>query len=355
MNIRGVKKIQNLILPVIALWLVGGCEKEKAPCSETDEILAISETGPSKLVIGAENRPETVVKHVLVDAPQRGSSDFQELVPLIRQPEEMEVICKYAEIPPSLDGVADDPVWLQLTETETLDYSSQRPITLKTYHDSENIYFLAKYPDRSASTEHKTLVWNDKEQVYIEGMDREDVLVLKWSMTGGNMSYNRNLIEPHTADIWFWKACRSNPAGYLDDKYNIVSTEKTKESLVLISDKYDNLYLQRKGDEGLSSYSEEMFFEYLGPAVRKFYPREPQGSRADIKGKGNWSDGFWTIEISRKLDTGNTDDVVIGVGGSYIFGVSLYEMAATEVENSLSQPLYHTGNVFDKLTLVVEP
>jgi hypothetical protein len=350
-------KIYNWLVAVVSLSLVCGCEKDSPSVdSQTDNMINQID---NSLRVSSETsaiKPARQLRYELASVPQRDPDDFQDMVPPLRDPQECELACGYyAGQAPVLDGLANDPIWLNLPEYETLDNSSQRPITIKTCRDSENIYFLVRFPDKSASLSHKTLIWDEREQIYIEGMDREDVLVIKWSMTGGNMSYKPSLLEPHTADVWFWKACRSDPSGYLDDKYNIVSAEPVSDSLELQSDKHGKLYMQRKGDEGRSSCDDEMFFENYGPALKKFYPREPQGSRADIKGKGNWSEGYWTIEIVRKLDTGNSDDLAFSEGKRHVFGIGLYEMAGTGVEKSWHQPLYRTGDVFDTLVLVLQP
>ena len=41
------------------------------------------------------------------------------------------------------------------------------------------------------------------------GCDREDVLGVKWSMDGPDGPLALSPHEPHRADIWFWKACRT--------------------------------------------------------------------------------------------------------------------------------------------------
>lgn len=58
-----------------------------------------------------------------------------------------------------------------------------------------------------------------------------------------------------------------------------------------------------------------------------YFNRELQGrwggSRDDIQGKMTWSNGYWTVEMGRKKNTGNLDDLVFKDGQSNIinFGV----------------------------------
>lgn len=47
------------------------------------------------------------------------------------------------------------------------------------------------------------------------------------------------------------------------------------------------------------------------------------GSMDDIDGRASWSNGIWTVEMGRKLNTGHDDDIVFKTGDnkSYSFGV----------------------------------
>lgn len=47
-----------------------------------------------------------------------------------------------------------------------------------------------------------------------------------------------------------------------------------------------------------------------------FYVSNPGalGSRWDVAAKGVYSNGTWTLEMCRSLNTGNSDDVVLGNG-----------------------------------------
>ena len=77
----------------------------------------------------------------------------------------------------------------------------------------------------------------------------------------------------------------------------------------------------------------------------------PAGSRADVKAKGVWSYGRWTIEFARTLQTGNGDDIQFDVSKDYLFGVSRYEIAGREPALELKQPLYGSGDISEALTL----
>ena len=336
MKCRSTNTVVFCLVP-LCLFL-NGCKEEKKTTASEAKV----------------ESPPVVQKESGVPEPVRQTGDFTELVTPVRDRQEIAVPCPRVDQKPVIDGKGTDSVWEAIPEVQTLDYSSQRPIRLKAFHDGQMVYFLVRFPDGAPSETHKTWAWDHDEKVYKPMNDREDACVFKWRLTGDTLSFEPELTGPHTADVWFWKACRTNPSGYLDDKSQIVSAEPHKDALAFDSTRHGTLYLRRVGDEGRSAYAEQTPFEYQGDFVQKYLPREPSGSRADVQGKGVWDDGVWTVELKRKLNTGHDDDVQLVPGQDHRFGLCLYEMAATGVEPNYYQPLYRTGDVFDSLVLSVE-
>jgi hypothetical protein len=218
-------------------------------------------------------------------------------------------------------------------------------------HTADQIFFLTTYPDTAPSTTHKSWGWNAEETIYKPLPDREDMFVFKWSLIGNTSSLSLREPEPHRADIWFWKAHRTDPVGYADDKWQVMTAEPQQQARIFPSPAHGKLYFQRLGDAGTSAYEERRFYDYRGDVLAKYYPRQPSGSRADIRAKGVWQAGRWTVEWSRKLQTGYDDDIAFVPGQVYLFAVSCYEMAADQVHPQWLQPLYRTGDVFDRLLL----
>ena len=197
-------------------------------------------------------------------------------------------------------------------------------------------------------------MWDATEEAYTPSPDREDVFALKWSMVGNDVDLSFRNAEPHRADVWFWKACRTNPSGFADDKHQILARRHARKSLPVASKRYDTLYLQRRGDAGQPAYGEDIPFEYSKDWLPKYRPSVPEGSRADIRAKGVWAAGRWIIELERRLNTGHEDDLAFEAGSKYLFAASCYEMAATGHNPEWTQPLYRTGDAFDRLILKVE-
>ena len=94
-----------------------------------------------------------------------------------------------------------------------------------------------------------------------------------------------------------------------------------------------------------------MYPEHAGDTVTKYENREPTGSRADIRAKGAWRDGVWTVEMARRLDTGNPDDLQLDPTQSYQFGVSRFEIAGRPANPKIDQPLYGSGEITEHLWL----
>jgi pimeloyl-ACP methyl ester carboxylesterase len=153
---------------------------------------------------------------------------FRNYVTPKREPREMTLVSIPVADAPVIDGRADEPFWDKAPALTTLDYPSQRSITLRSVHAKGQIFFLVTFPEETPHETHKTWIWDPKEEVYREGPDREDVFVFKWSMSGNDVDLRLREPMPHRADIWFWKAHRTNPAGYVGCCHAIAALDLTE-------------------------------------------------------------------------------------------------------------------------------
>jgi hypothetical protein len=265
------------------------------------------------------------------------------------------VVATRALSPPTIDGVGDDAAWKGGAVTRTRDLIADIQIELRVRYDADKIYFLVQFPDPDESRLHKPWRWNADLEMYEAGREREDTCVLKWALQPETDNLSVFADRGYRADIWFWKAHRTDPSGYADDKYQILSTSKATKAKAVTSRGGRAMFLQRKGDAGSAAYAVRLQIEYAGEMLPQYRAMVPTGSRADIRAKGGWQHGIWTIEWSRALATANPDDVQFDLAKQYRFGVSRYEIAARELDPSLSQPLYGTGDVGELLTLSFAP
>ena len=264
---------------------------------------------------------------------------------------ESKFVATKVDRPPIVDGKSEDSAWAHAQQIITHDKIANLDIALKSVYTEDRIYFLVQFPDLDESRLHKPWLWNSSAEMYEVGPEREDCFVFKWAMETDSSNLSVTADEPHSADIWFWKANRTDPVGYADDKIQRLSKTKLAKSKQIKSQSGKSMFIQRKGDKGQSAYKSKLYLEHSGDEIPQFEHRNPTESRADVRAKGFWKDGSWCVEFSRLLVTGNPDDIQLDISKSYFFGVSRYEIAGREPNPSLSQPLYGAGDVSEKLML----
>lgn len=252
---------------------------------------------------------------------------------------------------PVIDGKADEPAWKQARRIITHDNVANIDIKLKAVYDDRNIYFLVVFPDPDESRLHKAWVWNKETRMYETGPQREDTFIFKWNMgeKQGNLSIHGD--ASHVADVWFWKANRTDPAGFADDKMHHFSEDALPRAMKVISETGKTMFLKRTADRGASAYQSTLPVKYAGDRISHYVSRSPKGSRGDIRSKGVWFDGKWTIEFARKLQTGHEDDVQFHTERTYRFGAIRHEIAGRKPNPDTSQPLYGAGDISEELTL----
>lgn len=261
------------------------------------------------------------------------------------------IVTKKVASAPVIDGRGNDPVWAQAIEYATYDNVAKINITLKAVYTDTEIFFLVSYPDKDESITHKSWVWDKDKEMYKVGPDREDLINFKWNMEPNIVDLSLKSDDNYMSDDWFWKAYRTNPAGYADDKYQRLSANEIPKSAKLVSKTGKTMYLIRDVDKGTPCYKDTLYTEYQGDKMPGFTYVTPTGSCADIKAKGVWSGGKWTIELGRALKTGNADDIQFDTSKSYQFGVSRYEISGRPPDPTVDQPLYNSGDISEALTL----
>ena len=265
----------------------------------------------------------------------------------------LDIISYKTDQPPVLDGIISDAAWQAITVPYVIDdKTADAPIFLKSVHTDDTIYFSVMYKDPAQNPFHKPWLWNQENNNYEQGAHREDTFVFKWNMMDKDVDLSNFSEDDYTADVWYWKANRTNPAGYADDKSQTLFDTPGKKSTATESTSGKIRYLSRKSDAGQPAYKEmkDPPMEMSTPLVDRYQQATPEGSRADVQAKGVWKNGFWIIEFSRKLQTGHDDDIQLDLTkDSHQFGVSIYSLYGRPVDKSepnrygmgrLSEPLY---------------
>jgi hypothetical protein len=247
---------------------------------------------------------------------------------------------------PSLDGKADDEAWksAKAAELEAIGVmerskGTSTKVWMRSVHTDTHIYFLVIWDDATEDVSHKTWTWNAATKTYEEGKDREDMFALAFEHTGpftGDMLSG----EESVWDIWHWKAFRTNPHGYAMDKTHRHTLEKPAGKANSHQAKNGKaIWIGRPEDAGDTVEKKQPApTENKGEKVPQFVAGEPSGSASDVRAKGAWAEKKWTLELERKLNTGNSDDTAFDPAKIYKMALSAFD---------------HTGDM-DKATGVIE-
>jgi hypothetical protein len=222
----------------------------------------------------------------------------------------------YTKKPPIIDGKTDE-IWkkakpLTVTVREAMGGDNPMPVVLRALHTDDTFYVMAEWPDKTISDMRDPYIWNAVKKDYERPSRPDDQFAIEFPMTGEFDIRMLTLVHEYTADVWHWKAGRGNPVGWVDDKLHIISQKPDYGGIEYSMGGHGKIYITRIPDQGESSYylkSKPTSFE--GKIVDSFEDRQPSGSLADVQGKGLHDGKMWTLEMSRKFNTGHHDDAVI--------------------------------------------
>lgn len=203
------------------------------------------------------------------------------------------------KVPPFLDGISMDKCWREIPGYALMftQGKNQQEIKLKACTDNSKIFFLIEYQTESENRQHQIWHWDPVRQAYIPGTEKEEVFTIILAEKPDNNS---------KADIWIWRAARTDPVNKADDLFYFESDKINQSPKNIIMDK------------GEICWFSKYFGDYAGTQLPRFYNRTPKGSAADVSAKGNWDKKHLKIEFSRLLGTGNKDDIPLKKGTFYI-------------------------------------
>lgn len=241
-------------------------------------------------------------------------------------------------------------------------------VTTKAVYSGDDIYFLFKWSDPTKSVTKGAWQFDGEKWTHQKG--NEDRISLLFEINRiNNFATKGCAIVCHVpqgatnakegkfgtstavekGDLWHWKAARSDPAGFADDTWltqiseekggrksdaggggdqKNIAEDKSKPKYMLASGKKlnkDGILLAADAVE-ITSYA---VFK-AGNTITYRMPKMPAGSRADIKAVSRYADGGWSVILSRKLDTGNEDDVAFNPRKQYNFALALFDDSGDE-------------------------
>jgi hypothetical protein len=237
-------------------------------------------------------------------------------------------------------------------------------IKVKSVHTDDMIYFLFDWPDAEKSTGKKE--WSLQGGDWKAKKADEDRLGVIFEINRINkfatkgcavLCHNESKNEKEwyyavnsskeKGDLWHWKSVRSNPAGFTEDGFLIDNSakkpeagrkrdagkgkaksnktkDKTKPAFMQDPSKPASVVGSLLTTEAVEITSYEGFTD---GTIIPGYMVNPDwtASFADLKTKGVWSDGHWTVFMSRKLNTGNDDDLAFNPKKKYPFAIAVFD------------------------------
>lgn len=236
---------------------------------------------------------------------------------------------------PKIDGEGSE--WDQvtgfkifLTPTQPNSSLESREILVKAGSYQGQVYFFVKWPDQKADILHKPYQWDEGKQRYVKGSDREDRFAIQFEMSGDYSTDWANA-QDFEADMWHWKASRSNPLGIAQDKKTTLSRNKILRGASMPSADGSKRYVLRESDAGTKLYKTLRYGKKEQAVMPKYeLLANPQGSITDVSAKGIWSEGHWQLELGRKFDTGHIDDIRFALGQLVRGGIAVFDASSNE-------------------------
>jgi len=268
----------------------------------------------------------------------------------------------------------DDPAWQKAKavnvpfEGKEIFAGKKASVTTQAVYTDQEVYFLFSWNDPNKSVAKGAWVYDGQKWSHQKGNeDRISLLFeidrIKNFATKGcavvchvpegapNAKEGRfgTSSAAEKGDLWHWKAARSDPAGFADDTWLTVISEKKGgrkrdagkggDTKNMTADKSKPKYMLAPGkklaknDILLASHAVEIkdysVFK-AGDTITYRMPKMPEGSHADIKAVSRYTDGGWTVMLYRQLDTGNEDDTAFNPRKKYNFAMALFDDSGDE-------------------------
>lgn len=251
-------------------------------------------------------------------------------------------------------------------------------IKTKSVYTKDKVFFRFEWPDKDKSMNKNRWRFSGGQWTKIKGDEDRLGLVFeinridKFATKGcAVLCHNESKNEKEwyyavsrskeRADMWHWKAVRSNPVGYTEDGYVTTNPSKkpeegrkrdagndTKAKSNRTTDKSMPAYMQDPSkpasvpDSLLVSQAVEIkdysIFNEGDEIPGYMLYTEWKGSFADVIAQGVWQDGKWTVMMERKLETGYDDDLQFNTRKKYPFGLAVFDNAH-EHNSYNSEPL----------------
>lgn len=241
-----------------------------------------------------------------------------------------------------IDGKDDDPSWQQASEIEVpLSYGSTQKAFLKALYTDQDVFIRVRWADDNEDREYRPWVWDSKQDQFVEGPQVDDSLLLSFE---AGCEWTPSLQAGYVFDFdgWHWLAARSDPLGQAVDLYGNVQdqamgdpnyvqvqrrvgeedwimkfTENTDVDLYAKWNEIDRVYMQQPVTDTLfvktvpdndGRHTPPSVERISAPTAKpvdesrtfpQFSPVKLPAGADEVSAKGQWKNGFWTVEFRR--------------------------------------------------------
>jgi len=243
------------------------------------------------------------------------------------------------EILPVVDGQSSDAAWQRPPPLsfEVAGASGKMTVTAEALWSPDRLWILVRWPDKTRDEVHRPWVWSKGEKAYVAGREVEDALSLSFAREGrmGDCMLAGN---EAVTDLWTWRAGRTDPSGFAEDATLTLSFQRIARANSYQTRNGRSVWVKEEPDAGSQPYQAQIVGAYAGDRIPRYIARTPSGSLADVTAKGSWRDGFWTVEFSRRLSTGDPVDVLFAPGREIFFFLAVFN-SREGIDHSTSKEL----------------
>lgn len=257
----------------------------------------------------------------------------------------------------TIDGQDSEAAW---SDAEPLIISnvdgSGVNVQLKALSDGTYLYLYAEWNDDTESNTRRAWSFNGTHWSNIGG--NEDRIAIIWSVNDADVvcGHDPNTADTMLFDVWHWKASRTAPAGWADDKYwdgtgrhsdtfsaggvssnsvvaqasdaAAITTALGNSSPVTAFSNNDRPYWDNSGS--VISWSGGVNATPIGNLINGYKTVIPTGSNGDVLAESVYEEEsstfMWHVEFKRALDTGNSaDDITFEEDTLASFYVAIFD------------------------------
>jgi len=278
-----------------------------------------------------------------------------------------------------LDGIENESAWATTPEVNVpLSFGSIESAQLKALYTDDDVIFRVRWADATEDRLHHPWVWDEELGNYKAGPQVEDSLM--FSFEAGCEWYPSFLVGyDFDFDAWKWLASRTDPLGqaldlsgsmkdaqlsfnqrytprYHENEWNLRITDIQEgilhKPLVELDRQFMNwpvldtvfYHANLDGPRGQEFARQLQAPESLpsspAPLLPQYEPLKLEGNAAEVRAKGHWEDGFWTVELRRPLITEGGGGYDIQMKRLTQFSIQVYDHVERLDESSESQRLF---------------